>query len=472
MPHSYILILIVFTNLCINTISLTHWEDIQSLKHFKLGINPNSVSPGSCISTWDFSFDPCDTLSTDRFTCGFRCDVAFSNVSRVTELTLDRAGYSGSLTSNLNLPYLTTLDLTNNYFTGSIPGSFSKLTRLTRFSLSSNSFNESIPDSVNSFPDSLEELYLDNNNLHGPVPHSLNTLQNLKRLELQNNQLSNSLPELTQLTSLYFLDVSNNLISGELPASFPANIIQVTMRNNTLQGNIPATLLKDSVYLQVLDLSYNNLTGTLPPELFTHPSLQQLTLSNNNLKWVPSLAEFGGKNGEGSMFKLPENSKKINKRVKKEGLLFSLPRESKQINKRVNGEGYLLPSQSELIAIDLSNNDLHGFLPVFMGYMPKLSALALENNKLSGMIPVQYAVKAVMDMGGSGELAPFERLLLGGNYLFGLIPGPLLRLRTGYDVMIQLGDNCLYECPVSFSFCGGGSQKSLMECKTFSPVIP
>ncbi|PWA56511.1 leucine-rich repeat domain, L domain-like protein [Artemisia annua] len=467
--YSYILVLI-FLNLCINTISITHWEDIQSLKHFKLGINPNSVSPGSCISTWDFSFDPCDTLSTERFTCGIRCDVAFSNVSRVTDLTLDRAGYSGSLTPNLNLPYLTTLDLTNNYFTGSIhPGSFSKLTRLTRLSLSSNSFNESIPDSVNSFPDSLEELYLDNNNLHGPVPHSLNTLKNLKRLELQNNQLSNSLPELTQLANLSFLDVSNNLISGELPASFPANIIQLTMRNNTLQGNIPANLLKDSVYLQVLDLSYNNLTGILPQELFTHPSLQQLTLSNNFFKWVPSFAEFGSAKDR--------KGKNVNKRVKKEGSLFSLPRESKKLNKRVNEGGSLfsLPSESELIAIDLSNNDLHGYLPVFMGYMPKLSALSLENNKFSGVIPVQYAVKAVMDMGGSGgagELAPFERLLLGGNYLFGLIPGPLLRLRTGSDVMIELGDNCLYECPVSFYFCGGGSQKSLMECKTFSPVIP
>lgn len=127
-----------------------------------------------------------------------------------------------------------------------------------------------------------------------------------------------------------------------------------------------------------------------------------------------------------------------------------------------------LGQNSELIAIDLSNNDIHGFLPGFMGLMPKLSALSLENNKFSGVIPMQYALKAVAE-GSSGGVDPFERLLLGGNYLFGLIPGPLLQLKSGSGVMIRLGDNCLYECPESFYFCGGGVQKSLMECRTFTP---
>ncbi|CAN1144610.1 hypothetical protein LINPERHAP2_LOCUS14192 [Linum perenne] len=37
--------------------------------------------------------------------------------------------------------------------------------------------------------------------------------------------------------------------------------------------------------------------------------------------------------------------------------------------------------QSELIVVDLSNNDLRGFLPSFMAFISKLSALSLENNK-------------------------------------------------------------------------------------------
>ncbi|KAK9066860.1 hypothetical protein SSX86_014183 [Deinandra increscens subsp. villosa] len=422
--HFFIIITIFSSIFCFHahsvtvTVTVTHWEDIQSLKQFKNSVDSDSVSPGSCLSSWDFTVDPCDSLSGEKFTCGIRCDVVISGVSRVTELTLDRAGYSGSLaSSSWNLPYLQTLDLTSNFFTGSIPGSFSKLTRLQRLSLSSNSLNGSIPDSL---PDSLEELFLDNNNFHGPISQTFNYLRNLNRLELQGNQLSGEFPELSQLSNLSFVDVSNNAISGYLPASLPGNLVDLTIRNCSLQGNIPASLVNGSVYLQVLDLSYNNLTGSLPPELFTHPSLQQLTLEHNRFRWVETPANWG--------------------------------------------------RNSELIAVDLGNNEIHGFLPGFMGWMPRLSALSLENNKFTGMIPTQYAVKAVAV--AEEGVAPFERLLLGGNYLLGLIPGPLLRLRSGSGVTIRLGDNCLYECPESFYFCGGGVQKSLMECKTFTPVIP
>ncbi|KAI3761070.1 hypothetical protein L1987_51476 [Smallanthus sonchifolius] len=115
---------IVFTDLCFHAYSVTHWEDTQALKQSRNGVVNNSVNPGSCLSTWDFTVDPCDSLSTEKFTCGIRCDVVLSGISRITELTLDRAGYSGSLdSSSWNLPYLQTLDLTN-YFTGSIPGAF------------------------------------------------------------------------------------------------------------------------------------------------------------------------------------------------------------------------------------------------------------------------------------------------------------------------------------------------------------
>ncbi|KAJ0733216.1 putative non-specific serine/threonine protein kinase [Helianthus annuus] len=423
MSPNIIIFIIISTNFYIHTYSLTHWEDIQSLKHFRNGVVSTSITPGSCLSTWDFTVDPCDSLSGEKFTCGIRCDVVLSNISRITEISLDRAGYSGSLTSSSwNLPFLQTLDLASNYFSGPIPGSFSRLTRLTRLSVSTNLLNGSIPDSPGSLPGSLEELLLDNNGLHGPIPLSLNGLKNLKRLELQGNQLSGEFPDLTQLGNLSFLDVSNNVISGNLPASFPASLIELAIRNNSLQGNIPANIINNSVYLQVLDLSYNNLTGEIPAELFTHPSLQQLTLAYNRVGSVETPDNWG--------------------------------------------------RNSVLIAVDLSNNDIHGFLPEFMGWMPDLSALSLENNKFSGVIPTQYAVKAVAEDGG--EVGPFERLLLGGNYLFGLIPGPFLQVKNGSGIVIRLGDNCLYECPASFWFCGGGVQKSVVECKSFSfsPVIP
>lgn len=98
--------------------------------------------------------------------------------------------------------------------------------------------------------------------------------------------------------------------------------------------------------------------------------------------------------------------------------------------------------------------------------MPELSALNLEHNKFFGMIPIQYAIKVVVPRNHTTSL---ERLLLGGNYLFGPIPGPLLGLKPGSS-NISLVDNCLYMCPDTVYICHGGYQKSFLDCKMFGPM--
>ncbi|CAI9110876.1 OLC1v1010968C1 [Oldenlandia corymbosa var. corymbosa] len=417
-PCSLFLVLVLLELLLLHAQSKTHPDDVEVLKQIKESVDPKSVNPGSCLGSWDFQVDPCDSVFSDKFICGLRCDVVSPEGSRVTELTLDQAGYSGSLSSiSWNLPYLQKLDLSGNYFTGAIPESFSQLPQLQQLGLSRNYFSGSLPESLGALS-SLQELYIDNNNLEGPILSSFNALYNLTRLELQGNKLSGAFPELSQLNSLNVIDVSNNAISGELPANFPASLVELSMRNNSLVGAIPASL-SNVVYLQVLDLSHNGFGGIVPASLFTHPSLEQLTLSFNELEAVEAPGDSG-----------------------------------------VN---------SQLIAVDLSNNMIRGFLPGFMGLMPRLSALSLENNQFWGMIPAEYAVKVMLSPGQ--EVAQFERLLLGGNYLFGAIPGQFLGLKPG-SVTINLGDNCLYRCPLRLFFCDGGQQKSLMQCKAFAPFIP
>ncbi|XP_052195100.1 probable inactive leucine-rich repeat receptor kinase XIAO [Diospyros lotus] len=416
---STLLLLIAVTELFPEANSTTYWGDIEVLKQLKNGIDPNSVNQGTCLGSWDFRLDPCDSIFTQNFTCGLRCDVVVSNASRVTELALDPVGYVGWLDSvSWDLPYLETLDLSGNFFSGTVPDSLSNLTRLQRLSLSGNSLAGWVPASIGSFSN-LEELCLDNNKLQGTIPSALNGLNNLKRLELQGNNFTGAFPDLGQLGNLYYLDASDNAISGALPATLPASLVELALRNNQIEGNIPASV-QNTVYLQVLDLSHNKLNGSVPSGLFAHPSLQQLTLSHNQFESVQGPGDSG------------------------------------------RGSG--------LIAVDLGNNRIRGVLPAFMGLMPKLSALTLENNFFTGLIPTQYALRAVTP--GQGE-APFQRLLLGGNYLFGPLPGPLLRLRDPGLATVRLGDNCLYRCPLSvFFFCEGGQQKPLTECRSFVPVIP
>ncbi|XWS24436.1 hypothetical protein CRYUN_Cryun28dG0101900 [Craigia yunnanensis] len=103
-----------------------------------------------------------------------------------------------------------------------------------------------------------------------------------------------------------------------------------------------------------------------------------------------------------------------------------------------------------------------------MASMPKLAALSLEHNKFTGMISTQYAVKAAIP---GNNTSSFERLLLGGNYLFGPIPGPLFGLKPG-SAEVSLVDNCLYRCPATLFFCRGADQKSSVDCKSFGPAIP
>ncbi|KAK9670149.1 hypothetical protein RND81_13G181200 [Saponaria officinalis] len=418
-----LLLLITLSTLTHLTTSKTHWLDTRVLIQLKHSISPSSSPPSSCISSWDFNYDPCDHLSSQIFTCGFSCETvshsSHSNISRVTTLALDQPGYSARLDSvSWTLPFLRSLDLSGNNFSGPIPDSFSGLTRLQKLTLSHNSLTGPIPDSLSQLG-FLEEVYLDYNALEGPIPGSFSGLTRLRRLEVQGNRLTGELPDLSRLSNLYFLNCGDNSISGGFPVTFPASLVEVSMRNNSLVGSFSPESVEKLGFLQVLDLSYNQLTGSIPASLFTRPSLQQLSLAYNNFTSIEVPSQLG--------------------------------------------------ADSALIAIDLSYNNLNGLLPGFMGLMPKLSSLSLENNKFVGLIPTQYALKTVWPEPG---IAPFNRLLLGGNFLFGPIPDALMRMEPG-SARVNLVDNCLFMCPVTLFFCQGGVQKSLVDCRNnIGPVIP
>ncbi|XP_010674464.3 LRR receptor-like serine/threonine-protein kinase ERECTA [Beta vulgaris subsp. vulgaris] len=416
MKQLHVLISAFSCLLCLVVVdSITHPRDVEALKNLKRSIERKSITMGSCLSSWDFSVDPCDHIFSARFTCGIRCDFSLAGLSRVTEIALDSAGYSGELTNiTWLLPYLHTLDLSGNSLSGSLPESLSNLIRLRQLSLSRNSFSLSIPTSIGSLP-YLEELYLDDNKLSGSIPPSLNKLSHLKNFAIQQNQLSGEFPFLGSLSNLNSLDASNNNISsiGTNPLSLPISLISFSMRNNSLKGEMPRQFLHMR-YLEVLDLSYNELVGAITGEIFEHPSLQQLSFSHNQFSAVIS----------------PSGNVRRGRKM---------------------------------VAVDLSYNKINGLLPKFLAELPNLSALSLEHNRFTGMIPSGYAFKV--------RTASLQRLLLGGNYLFGPIPDPLKRVEPG-SAKVSLVDNCLYTCPDTFFFCQGGEQKSLIQCKSLRHTIP
>ncbi|PKA46507.1 inactive leucine-rich repeat receptor-like protein kinase [Apostasia shenzhenica] len=391
--------------------------DIAALKAVIAALDSSSFPAGSCLSSWDFSLDPCTSAFGPNFTCGLRCDAVSGDglFARITDLSLDGAGYSGSLSPLLwSLPFLQSLDLSNNRLSGPIPPprTAGLPPLLRRLSLSRNSLSGDVP-CFHPAP-SLQELYLDGNRFSGPIPSSLPS--SLRRLELQSNGLSGELPDLTQLSNLYFLDASDNALSGPFPSALPPSLVELSLRNNLLAGDLPSTAITALPALQVLDLSHNVLVGAVPAAAFDHPALEQLTLARNSFEWVEEPADGG--------------------------------------------------TGSPMVALDLGHNRLAGLLPEFLGSMPHLAALVLENNRFTGLIPAQYAMRA---SGGGG--VPFGRLLLAGNYLYGPIPSLFQGMKEG-TAMVSLADNCLFRCPEELFFCAGAEQKPSATCRNANPMIP
>ncbi len=71
-------------------------------------------------------------------------------------------------------------------------------------------------DSVWTALSTLTSLDLSNNQLTGDIPAELNNLQSLQRLSLGGNQLQGTLPQLQALQGLTLLDASKNQITGGL----------------------------------------------------------------------------------------------------------------------------------------------------------------------------------------------------------------------------------------------------------------
>ncbi|KAK8605565.1 hypothetical protein V6N13_102343 [Hibiscus sabdariffa] len=123
-------------------------------------------------------------------------------------------------------------------------------------------------------------LGLPSQSLSGTLSPLIGNLSELQSVLLQNNAISGPIPAtIGKLEKLQTLDLSNNTLNGEIPTSLGdlKNLNYLRLNNNSLTGACPDSLSKIGGLTLVMlfhspvayktfirDLSYNNLSGSLP----------------------------------------------------------------------------------------------------------------------------------------------------------------------------------------------------------------
>ncbi|KZV39532.1 putative LRR receptor-like serine/threonine-protein kinase [Dorcoceras hygrometricum] len=173
------------------------------------------------------------------------------------------------------------------------------------------------------------------------------------------------------------LDLSYNQLSGELPGfNFVYDLQVLKLSNNRFSGYIPNNLLKgDSLVLTDLDLSGNNLSG--PISMITSTTLNTLNLSSNVLSGeLPLLT------GSCAVVDLSSNQLEGNlSRLLKWGNIEILDLSH---NHLVGSIPEVTAQFLRLKYLNLSHNSLNGSLPRAILQFPKLTTLDFSFNQLDG----------------------------------------------------------------------------------------
>ncbi|VAH54453.1 unnamed protein product [Triticum turgidum subsp. durum] len=343
----------------------------------------------------------------------------------------------GSIPPELsNLTNLNILELSHANLKGEIPPQVGLMQELSTLNFEKNQLKGTIPPSLGNLS-KLSYLYLDRNHFSGKVPTTLGRIATLKRLLLSKNKLEGNMDFLLALSNyrqLQDLVITNNYFTGTLPdhmGNLSTQLITFRASYNKLTGGIPATLsnlsslnwidlsnnllAKEMPYsittmenLVFLDISMNELLGTIPSQIGTFKSLERLFLQKN--KFFGSIP-----NSIGNLSRLQYIDMSNNQFISAlPTSVFHLD-ELIKLNLSHNSFGGALPDDvsmlSQIDQIDLSSNFLDGKIPGSIGEFKMLTYLNLSSNLFEGPIPNQL-----------NNLTSLELLDLSSNDLSGTIP--------------------------------------------------
>ncbi|KAK8451611.1 hypothetical protein SEVIR_6G237300v4 [Setaria viridis] len=342
--------------------NLSGWlEQIVSLRVLDLSTNslsgavPASIGNISNLTYLDISFNSFK---------GTISELHFLNLSRLDTLVLS----SNSLKIMMNHRWVPPFQLRevgmHSCLVGpQFPTWLQSQTRIERIDVGSTGISGMLPDWIWNFSSSLTSLNVSRNNITRKLPASLEQLKMLTTLSMRYNQLEGSIPDLP--TGIQLLDLSHNYLSGSLPQKVGGReLYYLLLSHNFLSGVIPKNLCK-MVSMEVIDLSNNNLSGELPNCWNKNSHLYTIDFSSNNF-WgeIPSTI--------GSLSSL------VTLHLSKNNLSGTLPTS--------------LQSCNRLMLLDLGENNLCGNIPKWIGDgLQALVVLSLGSNQFSGEIPEELS---------------------------------------------------------------------------------
>uniref|UniRef100_M1BAV9 Verticillium wilt disease resistance protein n=2 Tax=Solanum tuberosum TaxID=4113 RepID=M1BAV9_SOLTU len=325
----------------------------------------------------------------------------FPHKSALREVVLSYTGFTGSLPDSIaNLRNLTQLDLGSCNFSGEIPSKMGNLTELVHLDLSFNSFTGSIP----LFHKAKKLNHIDLSNNNGPLSSAqtqlavLLSLPSLQYLSVQNSQLSGEIHEFPNASSsvLEMLDLSNNHLSGSIPRSiFKLNrLSKLFLFSNSFSGTIVIEAVKGLPRLTTLDLSNNKIEGEIPSWVWT---VGNLNLSHNLLESLEK----------------PHN-------------LYTTSIVIDLSSNKIKGDIPILPTS--LTYFSIANNEFTGSIHSSIYSLDTLQILDMSNNKLSGIIPDIFPLNWNL-----------KTLNLSSNILEGKVPSSLEK--CSFLEVLDIGNN-------------------------------
>ena len=413
-----------------------------------------------------------------------------------------------------SLGRVTTLDLARNGLSGRLPPNLGLLDRMTELRIGGNDLSGRLPSSLGGLP--MRELHYADTGLCAPAEERFQEwLTSIPSHEgtgracppLSDREILVALYDATggpdwrfnlnwltdaplgewvgvgvdHLGRVVELDLAFQSLAGTIPPELGSldNLTELNLCCNELSGPVPPEL-GDLANLTRLFLFQNQLTGPIPPDLGRLVKLNELVLNRNGLSG-PVPPELGGLD---SLKVLVLGLNSLTGPVPSElGGLDNLTVLSLTGNSLTGSIPPELGGLANLEELGLNVNGLTGAIPPELGNLTALEGLYLGDNELSGSMPSELgnlASLTTLDLWGNqlsgpippalGSLAALEELFLDDNNLEGSIPPALGNLSALELLFLQ--DNGL-DGPIPSEFGNLGALEFLsLEGNQLSGPVP